>query len=69
MRKGKSIILFSLGILCISLFLFVVIPFLSSNLASEKTEIIKNRDIDTGALLYSESEEALEGNFLLLKSN
>ena len=65
--KGRLQLL--LGILEIGLLLFIIVPFISNQLIPRNIENhIKARGIDASALLYSDSEEAVEGNYFLLKS-
>lgn len=67
LNKGKA--QFILGIIGIGLLLFIIVPFISNQLIPHNIENhIKARGIDSSALLYSDSEEAVEGNYFLLKS-
>ncbi len=56
-----------IGILGVSFLAFFIIPKINDFLLGDKQEIIKSRNLDSGALFYSDSEEAVKGNFLLLK--
>ncbi len=55
-----------LGIACIMLFVIVIVPIFSQNETSARMlEYIEEEDIDTRALFYTESEEAVQAEFLM----
>ena len=49
-------------------FIFYLVPFFTQNEASKEVlEFVESRDIDSGALFYTESEEATQAEFLMRK--
>lgn len=57
---------FIIGIAAIALFISVIVPIFSQNETSARMlEYIEEEDIDTRALFYTESEEAVQAEFLM----
>lgn len=46
----------------------MLVSLVYESVFSEALAKIEDREIDTNALIYSESEKAVEGNYLLLKT-
>ncbi len=57
---------FLLGIFAIYGFIFYFVPLLTQNATSQQMiQFIEAKDIDAGALFYTESEEATKAEFLM----
>lgn len=66
MKELKKWGQFLLGIGCIWLFMVVIVPlFTQHKAATEVLDFIEKREIDTRALFYTESEEAVKAEFLM----
>lgn len=49
-------------------FIFYLVPLFTQNEASKQVlEFVESRDIDSGALFYTESEEATQAEFFMRK--
>ena len=55
------------GIFCIWIVIFVLTPFVLSNTKSDVIDMAQEKELDAGALFYTESPEAIEAGFLMLK--
>lgn len=66
-RNNKVVKLF-VCLACLIFFLMVVLPLINNEFVPSQVDRIKARNLDSGALIYSDSEEAVEGNYFLLKS-
>ncbi len=66
-KKAKywNLIFGSISLIC---FFHFGIPFINKILIDNEKSVIEERSIDSGALLYSDSPEAVEGNYFLFKS-
>lgn len=69
MTQSRKYISFLSGLTLILVFAFAIVPVINHFIIPVETGLIKERGIDTGALIYSESEEAVEGNYFLLLSD
>ena len=54
------------GIIMIWMFIFMFVPLLNNNEASQRMlDFVEEREIDSGVLFYTESEESVQAEFLL----
>lgn len=68
-KKSTSVLYFLIGIGAIWFFIFILIPIITHNNKLKIFDQIRNKQIDSGALFYTESEQAVEANFYLIQSD
>ena len=62
----KKYVQFIVGIMMIWMSIFVFVPLLNNNEASKRMlDFVEEREIDSGVLFYTESEESVQAEFLL----
>lgn len=65
--KNSSVLRLIGLLMLLMVFAFVVIPLINAKLIPENRDAVQSRNINAGALFYSDSEEAVESNYLMLK--
>jgi hypothetical protein len=68
-QHPKPILQLLFGLFCIFIVIKVLVPFVLRQAQLEWVGEIQEQGLDTGALFYSNSEEAVEANFEMLKKN
>jgi len=58
---------FLLGLVSIWFVIWVLTPFLLAQIETPVLQMIQEKELDTSALFYSDSEEAVEANYEMLK--
>jgi hypothetical protein len=64
----KPVIQLLLGLFCIYIVIQGLVPFVLRYTKLDWVEKVKEQGLDTGALFYSNSEEAVEANFEMMKA-
>ena len=65
-RKGWQ---FLVGVMGIFVFVGWLVPLISRLTSAEVLEYVQQRELDTGALFYTDSPAAVESEFQLRKQN
>jgi|GEM_PF-4451854 len=69
---GKSrlqrLVYFSIGIFIIYVMVFQLGPFITNRTDDPVLRYAIDQELDTGTLFYTESEEGMEANYLMIKS-
>ena len=55
------------GVFCIWFVIWVFVPFVLQQTQTEVMNMVQAKELDTGALFYTESQEAMEAGFLMIK--
>jgi hypothetical protein len=63
----NKILSFLIGLLCIWFVIWILTPFILQQTQTEVMQMVQEKELDTSALFYSDSEEAVEANFEMMK--
>lgn len=61
----KQILQFLIGLFCIWMLIWIITPLLLPQ--TEVMEMIQEKEMNTSALFYTDSEEAVEANFEMMR--
>ncbi|MFT4666084.1 MAG: hypothetical protein ACI8YQ_000622 [Polaribacter sp.] len=63
----NKILSFLIGLLCIWFVIWILTPFILQQTQTEVMQMVQEKELDTSALFYSDSKEAVEANFEMMK--